>query len=307
VENWKTVCSCAFKNRVGGRGCIVRYGFMVHRWGSQTQHGQWASAQKALTSYDLGFAVEEGLLNGVHDLVARWGLPLRKEHCSMTFFHLACMLSEYALPHESGSHFAYNDYAVRLYNETLYKRVLGVDYDDVGEMTDHFEAILGVLGCEDGDLFAEARGTVRLNLSIRDMARFGWLLANKFAWRNEQLLPREFFEHYWRAHVPAGFPVCSDMAPDDYLGIGTWGGGVNQHSSGSGYGFNCWHNLLPDGRLVYPDGPCDAFFFRGNRDKFIIVVPSLALVAVVYGGTNFSTSSQINRTLQMLQQAVVSS
>src|SRR5690349_19350499 len=48
------------QNLVGGRGCVVRNGFMVFMWGDQSKSSDVASAFKPLLSTLLFMAVQEG-------------------------------------------------------------------------------------------------------------------------------------------------------------------------------------------------------------------------------------------------------
>src|SRR5262249_12704712 len=60
----------ALKNLVGGRGCVVRHGAMVYTWGDVAKSDDLASAAKPVISTLLFFAVQEGKLKSVDDLVA---------------------------------------------------------------------------------------------------------------------------------------------------------------------------------------------------------------------------------------------
>src|SRR5262245_19247830 len=53
------------KNFVGGRGCVVRGGYLVYTWGDVTKRGDIASAAKPWYAHFLFKAVEEKLLPGV--------------------------------------------------------------------------------------------------------------------------------------------------------------------------------------------------------------------------------------------------
>ena len=50
----------AVRAHVGGRGCVVRHGYMVYTWGDASQRGDVASAAKPWYSHFLFRAVEEG-------------------------------------------------------------------------------------------------------------------------------------------------------------------------------------------------------------------------------------------------------
>ncbi|MBI2093200.1 MAG: serine hydrolase, partial [Candidatus Omnitrophica bacterium] len=81
---------------------MIKDGYLVKTWGNPSARGGWASAAKPVMSTLLLFAVQEGLLNGVDDLVKDWWLNLDgstqlvAKDASMTFRHLANMTSGYA-------------------------------------------------------------------------------------------------------------------------------------------------------------------------------------------------------------------
>ena len=59
-----------------GRGCIVRRGYIIKTWGSQSQKGDWMSSSKPVFSTLLFFAVQEGKLESVHTPIKRFGWDL---------------------------------------------------------------------------------------------------------------------------------------------------------------------------------------------------------------------------------------
>ena len=107
----------------------------------------------------------------------------------------------------------------------------------------------------------------------------------------------------------AGTPVCSSYmwaTPRDWAAVGQfalqdgeWGGeqllpdgwmeesttAVDVETEDPGYGAGWWVNELPDGSLVEPSLPADAYFAKGHDGQRIIVVPSEELVVVRLGFT----------------------
>src|ERR1044072_8380353 len=55
---------------VGGRGCVVRHGYLVYSWGDQSKSSDVASAFKPVLSTLLLIAVQEGRLKSVDDPIA---------------------------------------------------------------------------------------------------------------------------------------------------------------------------------------------------------------------------------------------
>jgi CubicO group peptidase (beta-lactamase class C family) len=107
----------------------------------------------------------------------------------------------------------------------------------------------------------------------------------------------------------SGTPVCSSYAwatPRDWAALGqfaldngTWAGeqllpedwmrlsttAIDVPTEDSGYGAGWWVNLLPDGSLVHPELPRDAYFAEGHDGQWVVVVPSADLVVVRLGFT----------------------
>ncbi len=261
-----------FASNVGGDGCIVYRGVMVQSWGKVQRHKDWASAAKPVLSTLLLLAVQEHRIPSVDARLSELGWELSDKDQTMTFRHLANMLSGYALAEEPGSSWGYNDYAIKLYALSLQK-IYGDSLDAV------IRQRLKALQFEDGEIFASRDGA-GVTASCRDMARLGWLWLHRGHWNGEPLLDRELFDACIRVQVPAETPRVAE-GTHDYLKIGTFGGGTNQTASGPGaYGFNFWFNAtLESGNRVWPALPADAFQANGmwNRDT-ITVIPSWHMV-----------------------------
>src|SRR5262249_45572680 len=104
---------------VGGRGCVVRHGFMVFSWGDQTQSSDVASAFKPVLTTLMLLAVQDGLLASPDDKVSAVEPRLRAlndgKDAAITWRHLASQLSGYGLTDKPGVAYSYNDYAITLY------------------------------------------------------------------------------------------------------------------------------------------------------------------------------------------------
>ncbi|MEJ2237809.1 MAG: serine hydrolase [Gemmatimonadales bacterium] len=287
---------------IGGRGIVVKDGYVVKTWGSVSAKSDWASAAKPVISTLLFFAVEEGLVPSVYDLISNWGWDLSPKDQSMTFFHLANMISGYARPEPPGEAWAYNDYAIRLYGLT---------------MQDVFDATLDAaarqrfaqLQLEDGSLFG-SRGGLGIYTSVRDFARIGWLWLNRGNWDGNQLVPQSYFDAYMKPLIPPDLPRTSSASTNDYLGIGTYGGGSNQLAEGPGiYGFNWWFNEEAggSGNLTWPDAPADVFQAAGGT-QIVMVLPSLNVVVAAIGNWGSfdpgNPNSGMNQNLKLLKEAV---
>jgi CubicO group peptidase (beta-lactamase class C family) len=262
---------------LGGRGCVIKNGEVVKAWGSQSQRGNWASSSKPVLSTLLFFAIDQGKLAGVDARVGDQGWKLADKDRAMTFAHLANMTSGYARPEPPAAAWAYNDYAIQLYQKTLFDRVFQGDPDQVAA------TCFAPLQLEDGLQFDPKRR--RLLTSVRDFARVAWFWLNKGNWNGRQVLPRRFFDDYQRPHVPAGLPVSREAETNDYLEIGTYGGGSSHFNDGGPglYGFNWWFNApvaSAGGRLTWPDAPPDTFMSVGAGGYCAVMIPSEKLVLV---------------------------
>ncbi len=291
---------------LGGRGCIVRHGYLVKTWGDQAQRGDWMSSSKPLLSTLLFFAIQEGKVDSVDARIKGWGWDLSAKDESMTFHHLANMISGYARPEEPGAAWAYNDYAINLYRLTLFDRVFQQSPEDVVNAPHR----LGPLQFEDGLSFND-RG--RLVASVRDFARLGWFWLNRGRWQRGQPLPREFFDRYCGPQVPRDLPHTARAETDDYLRTRTYGGGSDHFTRyGPGiYGYNFWFNGTgrdhPDA-LTWPDGPRDAFMTVGAGGNSAAIIPSLDMV-IVAARANWGNpqpgdaSSPMNRVMKLAREA----
>lgn len=295
-----------FADHIGGVGCVVRYGYLVHTWGDPDDKADWASAAKPVISTLLFFAVHEGLIDSVDALVGDQGWNLTAEDQTMTFAHLANMTSGYARDEEPGDAWAYNDVAISLYAHTLFDLVFDVDTPDDAARAAYR---LGALEFQDGSIFSTRDG-YGLCTSPRDFARIGWLWLNHGSWGNVQLLPQHFFDDNMSPHVP-GDMTQSSGEDADYLGVGSFGGGTYQTEYGPGiYGFNWWFNteVGTTGERTWPDAPTDTFQANGHWDTEIMtVIPSLGLVVAARGDWGaFEPGSEdgMNATLRMLAEAV---
>ena len=290
----------------GTRGVIVKDGYMIKTWGWQRGKFAWGSAKKPLLSTLLFFAVEEGRLSSVDDRLGDWGWQLAPDDQAMTFRHLANNVSGYARAEGPGMAWAYNDFGVSLYQNTLFTRIFASS--DADAVARH-PTRLGPLQFEDGSIFTDTeRKRFVLQTTLRDFARIGWFWLNKGNWQGKQILPQHYFDTYMQPGVPGDLPRTA-AAATDYLGVGSAGGGSDHVSFGPGvYGFNWWFNANV-GRSttrLWPDAPADTFQANGHfNGEVLTVIPSLGIVAAWKGEpSNPETAfQQMNTTLKALAEA----
>jgi len=296
----------AIAGLLGGRGCIVRGGYVVKSWGDMSQKGGWMSSSKPVISTLLFFALQEKRLDSVHTPIKQFGWDLSEKDQTMTFHHLANMISGYARPDKPGAAWAYNDYAINLYRLTLFDRLFKAGPEEVANDPKR----LGGLQLEDGLSFSKKAHAVA---SVRDFSRLCWFWLNKGRWRQTQLLSEEFFDKYCKPHAPKNLPHTKKAGTDDYLGIGSYGGGSDHFTeAGPGiYGYNFWFNGTgrehPD-KLTWPDAPTDTFMTIGAGGNSAAIIPSLDMAIVAakakWGNPQpGDTKSVMNRVMKLAVEA----
>lgn len=271
----------------GSYGCVVRGGYVVERWDTWippvlANWRGWGSASKAFIGALALFAIQEELLSSLNEPVERFGWELREEDRRMTLRQLVDMTSGYTLPEAPSERYAYNDYGVKLFMLTLFERLYGVPADNPESVKRLFTASnrLGPLQFEDPALFSIfslRHGVPRLNMSACDYARFGLLMMHRGRWKGEQLLDEDLIGEFLNPLVPDNMRRTAGGAPDDYLDIGTAGGGNDATPLGPGvFGYYWWFNT---NRELWPEIPSDAFQANGHWNRHALtVIPSLELV-----------------------------
>src|SRR5262245_14936580 len=62
----------AFRQYVGGRGCVIRHGFLVYSWGDVARRADVASAFKPVLAHLLFWALQIGRLPSLDDPVSKF-------------------------------------------------------------------------------------------------------------------------------------------------------------------------------------------------------------------------------------------
>lgn len=291
-----------FATNVGGAGVVVKDGYVVKSWGDPAPGKWWASASKPVLSTLLLLAVQEGKLPSVDAPVKSVGWELSPKDSTMTFRHLANMVSGYACGEPPGTAWGYNDLGIQLYALSL-EKVFGQSLEAA------FQQRMAALQFEDRPFFG-SRGGLSVVASPRDFARLGWLWLNRGQWNGQEVISERLFADHIRPDVAADLPRTRTKG-EDYLKIGSYGGGTDQTAYGPGvYGFNFWFNeRLSNGERVWPSAAGDVYQANGmwNRDT-ITVFPSLRMVVAVRGAKpgKFEpgrADGQYNQNLKLLVDA----
>jgi CubicO group peptidase (beta-lactamase class C family) len=266
----------------GGSGCVIRHGYLVREWGSPTTRADIKSATKGSVGITLlGLAVDDGLVK-LDDLAPQHYPALGAEKPEnvatgwlkeITVRHLATMTAGFddgrppRLVRRPGTGGEYSNDTSNMLAELLtlafredlaavfHRRVmdpLGAAPSDWAWRANQFRAkTVGGLPSRE---FASG-----IAITHRALARLGYLYLRDGEWNGRRLLSREFIR---AATTPTTLP-----APFSYYAF-YWGSNAKN---------------------TYPEMPRDGFWALGLGDSFVIVCPSLDLVAVRLGtGSNHS-------------------
>lgn len=261
----------ALTNLVRGHGCVVRHGFRVFEWGDVSRSADVASAVKPLLSTLLLMAVQEGRLPSVDAWVSDCEPRLKHlnegKDAGITWRHLASQTSGYGLKEPPGAAYAYNDYALALYYDTLMAKVFRTNGTEVLR-----SRLAEPLQFEDRYTF-EAFGPTdrpgRLAVSVRDFARFGLLWLRGGRWRERQLLWPEHVQMALNSPVPPETPLTTGQEAAMLPGQRSLGGTRNITPVGPGYySFNWWLNRTnAAGQRLFVDAPPDTVVASGHGGR----------------------------------------
>lgn len=292
---------------LGGRGCAIKNGYIVKSWGDQAQKSDLYSSSKPVLSTLLMFALQERKINSFDQPLVDFGWQLEAKDQTMTLRHLANMVSGYARPEAPGSAWAYNDYAIQLYQKTMFDKIFQAE----PEVVFHDPKRFGALQLEDG--FSFRKSNRRMSASVRDFARIVWLWLNRGRWHEHTLIEQQLFDQNMCPQVPEDLPNSIQAATRDYLKIGSYGGESNHFSlAGPGiYGFNWWFNATGarhPSSITWPDAPIDTVMSLGHKGNNSVIFPSLNFAVVALDakwGDNQpgDKDSQINQNLKRIAEA----
>jgi len=266
----------------GGSGCIIRHGVLVKEWGDPSALADIKSATKGSVGTTLlGLAVNAGLVS--LDDVAGQHYPAigteRPEHAAnawlkqITIRHLATMTAGFddgrppSLTYQPGTRGIYSNDTSNMLAELLTIK-FGEDLRNVLKAR-----VMEPLGIRDTEWAWRANQfraksinglpsrefASGITISPRALARIGYLYLRGGVWNGRRILSKPFIRE---ATQPTPLP-----APYDYYGF-YWG---------------------TNGRGQFPGMPRDTFWALGLGDSFVVVAPSLDLVAVRLGAGSKKT------------------
>ncbi len=278
--------------RAGGRGCVVRGGFLVYTWGDATRRGDVASAAKPWYAHFLLRALEDGRIPSLDQPVVEVEPRLGEINAALgfkdrgiTWRHMANQISCYGVSEPPGTAYCYNDWQMALFWDCLFLRVYGATWDSVDDAVLH-PLLTNPLGCEDEPTFM-AFGTGdrpgRLGISPRDFARFGLLYLRGGRWRDRQLISREHARMAVASPLPNSLPQTAGIAAEMIEGQRSMGSTRvpdNQGDHAGSYSWLWWTNgVSRTGERHWPSAPTDTYGALGHGGREgMIVIPSLDLI-----------------------------
>ncbi|MCP4258406.1 MAG: serine hydrolase [Planctomycetes bacterium] len=317
------------KNNTGQDGVnelvIIRNGYMVWKGTNIDKvHGIW-SLTKSFTSTVLGLLIDDD--RATLETSAKEYVPgMSKTYPTITLRDFTTMTSGYyAIGDEPrgsyrhgpsrtpfkpgdkplfappGSKYAYWDSAMNQFAnvlthiadepiEDLFKRRIA---ERIGMNSEKWD--WGDFGKVDGIVVNGGSGNSNkhVQISARELARFGHLFLNKGKWRGKQLISRAWVYQATRAQVPAFLPLGHPSSAD--------GRGV--------YGYNWWINSIKhDGKRKWPGAPAGTYSASGynNNDMFVIPEWDMVIVRLGLDENEFKITDEIYGTfIKKIGQAIM--
>jgi CubicO group peptidase (beta-lactamase class C family) len=216
---------------------IIYKGAIVQSWGDASRRFRMHSSRKATQSALIGIYASKGAID-INKSIGDYGIdevtPLTDVEKKATVRQLMTGYSGIYLPsvaqgggempkrgsHQPGEHWYYNNWNYNALN-TVFEQQTHV------KLTDAFvDCIAKPIGMEDfvpHDAWynyekISLHPVYHINMSSRDMARFGMLYMNEGRWGNEQIIPAQWIKESLTAYTPKteriGFGYKWNIYPD---------------------------------------------------------------------------------------------
>jgi len=303
---------------------IIRNGCMIWKGTNIDKvHGVW-SLTKSFTSTVLGLLIDDG--RATLDTLAKDYVPSMAEvYPDVTLRHFTTMTSGYyavgdeprgsykhgpsltpfspaqtPLFKPPGSRYAYWDSAMNQFANVL-TRIADEPIEDLFKKRiadpigmDRTKWDWGDFGVIDGIVVngGSGNGNKHIQISARELARFGHLFLNRGKWKDKQLISASWVDMATKPHVPASTPL-EPLSGADGRGV---------------YGFNWWANgIQPDGKRSWPGAPADTYSASGfnNNDMFVIPAWNMVIVRLGLDERDFPiTDATYSTFLEKIGQAI---
>ncbi|RMG39270.1 MAG: hypothetical protein D6725_05470 [Planctomycetota bacterium] len=215
-----------------------------------------------------------------------------------------------------GTAFAYNDWQMALFWDTLFLKVYGATYDNVDDKVFH-PLLTDPLGCQDRPTmmaFGTRDRPGRVAISVRDFARFGLLYLREGNWNGRQLISRRHARLVVSDPLPNSIPRAGNRLAEMIPGQRTHGSERKPDNQADHFGSYSWlwwvNGVDRHGTRMFPDAPPDLFgAFGHGGPRAMWAIPSLDIV-VSYNDARMHrwTSGRDNPTntaMKLLVEAVV--
>ncbi|MCA9039419.1 MAG: serine hydrolase [Planctomycetaceae bacterium] len=304
-----------YREFVGGRGCIVRNGYLVESWGEYDRPHDVASAVKPFYSYLMIQALANGKLKSFDAPVANYwsDLPKIKESpghsdLKLTFRHFGFQTACLGFTEAPGTAFDYNDGTMGFFWDTLINKVYGVPWEEA-ETEVIGPLISQPLQFQDGTPNILQRNTGRFQVSARDFCRFGLLFLNEGHWKEEQILSREMVTMAISEPLPLSIPRTAGNESETVFPLRSIGGRGNQCDHNGGYSWMWWLNKTArDGELWFKDVPDNfyACFGHGGREGMAILPEQGIIVSWITEKELHQDRNAGNYAFTLLTDSVIS-
>ena len=288
------------------RSVVIRYGRMIWKGTEIDEVTPIHSCTKSLTSSVFGLLADDGLC-APSTLAADVYPALKTHYSTVRLGDLANLTSGYSIPWKEpwqvlrppdfppGSAMHYNGQGHML--SYLFQRLSGKKTGEIWR-----EGIARPVGIPDdawkwnevGEIegVAVSGGAAGMEITARQIARFGHLYLNGGLWAGRRVLSEDWVEMSTVSQVPS-HTRCFQR--DDI-----W------YSVMPGrYGYNWWLNGIgADGKRFWPSAPDGTFFAQGNLNNHCIVVPEWGLVMVHLDVGAAIDSRSYERVFAILKEAV---
>jgi CubicO group peptidase (beta-lactamase class C family) len=300
---------------IGGRGCVVRNGYLVYSWGNISKPADVASAAKPVYGHFLFKAIEDGKIKSLDEKVAKYepGLnDLNKDlgfkDREITWHHMANQVSCYGVTEKPGEAYDYSDYQITLFFDLLFQKVYGTTLKTIDGQVLR-PGLADLIGCEDKPTFLAfgiGNRPGRLAISPRDFARFGLLYLRQGRWNDKQLISKEHATMAIGTPLKNAIPRTAGKKAEMLPRQRSIGGGNNQTDHFGSYSYFWWLNGIDrDGKRNWPDAPADAFACLGHGGEHgIIVFPSQDLI-LSWNDSTISTRERQNEPFKLLTKVVL--
>ncbi len=264
------------------RTVVIRNGRMIWKGSDVDTVQPIYSCTKSLTSSVFGLLIDDGKCTPSTPAAEAYP-PLAEHYSQARLGHFANLTSGYSVPWRQppleirppdfvpGSRIHYNAQGHMF--AYLLQRLAGESMSELWR-----ERIASSIGIPDGAWDWRAVGEVEgmavtggasgMQISARQMARFGHLYLNKGRWAGRRVLSENWVEQSTVPQVARHTPC--------FEGEDAW-----YNVLPGRYGYMWWTNGIgADGRRFWENAPDGTFFAQGNRNNYCIVVPEWKMVLV---------------------------